>query len=240
MLYLGCHLWMKLLKLSIQSIILLYQLLVREHRKKSRLRSAASQLFLGLALSHDYVSKNSSAFTWQTLFKRCYFLPTKINQFDWKHKNLFCIKRKIFPVPPYTIWFPWSPQELHPNCLSPLDARRTEITPEELKHQKVHGCSSRVFPRPQRHFTAWEIAWVSTFSWLARSVSQVWDGPGPPHSTTHVVSLQKLLDDTDQHTVSPHSLFYFPLNGKRFTKAAFQGYYCISIGTKWEEKNPNP
>lgn len=41
-LYLGCHLRMKLLKLSIQSIILLYQFLVRKHRKKkSRLRSVA-------------------------------------------------------------------------------------------------------------------------------------------------------------------------------------------------------
>lgn len=124
MLYLGCHLWMKLLKLSIQSIILLYQLLVREHRKKSRLRSAASQLLLGLALSHDYVSKNSLAFTCQTLFKDTIFLPTKINQFEWKHKNLFYIKRKIFPAPLYTIWFPWSRQKICPHCLSPLDAKR--------------------------------------------------------------------------------------------------------------------
>lgn len=82
MLYLGCHLRMKLLKLSIQSIILLYQLLVREDRKKSKLRCAASRLVLGLALSHDYVSKNSLAFTCQTLFKDAICLPTKINQFE--------------------------------------------------------------------------------------------------------------------------------------------------------------
>lgn len=90
---------MKLLKLSIQSIILLYQLLVREHRKKSRLRSAASQLLLGLALSHDYVSKNSLAFTCQTLFKDAVFLPTKNIQFEWKHNNLFCINRKKYSLP---------------------------------------------------------------------------------------------------------------------------------------------
>lgn len=89
---------MKLLKLSIQSIILLYQLLVREYRKKSRLRSAATRLLLGLAFSHDYVSKNSSAFTCQTLQKMLvwfwFFLPTTTNQLGVKAPEPFCIKEK--------------------------------------------------------------------------------------------------------------------------------------------------
>lgn len=50
---------MKLLKLSVQSIVLLYQLLVREQEKKSRLRSVDSQLLLALATSCACVSKNS-------------------------------------------------------------------------------------------------------------------------------------------------------------------------------------
>lgn len=184
MLYLGCHLWMKLLKLSIQSIILLYQLLVREHRKKSRLRSAATRPLLGLAFSHDYVSKNSSAFTCQTLHKRCWlFLPTTTNQLEWKHQNLFCIKEKHSQLHHNPFGFPEALKSyVHPasHHLMPGGGR-------SHKHQRfmaaLPGCS------PNRESFHSLGNGVSTFSWLAPSAPQVWGGPTPPHSTAHKVSL---------------------------------------------------
>lgn len=180
MLYLGCHLWVKLLKLSIQSIILLYQLLVREHRKKSRLRSAATPLLLGLAFSHDYVSKNSSAFTCQTLYKRCWlFLPITTNQLEWKHQNLFCTKEKHSLLHHNPFGFP----EALKSCVQAASQHLMQGGGRSHKHQRfmaaLPGCSP--------HHGAFHSLGngLSTFSWLAPS------GPTPPQSTTHEVSLHK-------------------------------------------------
>lgn len=48
-----------------------------------------------------------------------------------------------------------------------------------------------------------------------------------PHTRSHFISCWMI----DWHTVLP-----FFIQWESFTKAAFQGYYCVSIGTKWEEK----
>lgn len=74
---------MKLLKLSVQSIVLLYQLLVREQKKKSRLRSVDGQLLLVLAPSCASISKNSLAFNFH-IFWRCHLSPTEIGWFEGK------------------------------------------------------------------------------------------------------------------------------------------------------------
>lgn len=52
---------------------------LREHRKESRLRSAASQLLPGLGLSHDYVSKKNPAFTCQTLQRQYFSSPLSLS-----------------------------------------------------------------------------------------------------------------------------------------------------------------
>lgn len=114
MLYLGCHLWMKLLKLSVQSIVLLYQLLVREQKKKSRLRSVDGQLLLVLAPSCASISKNSLAFNFH-IFWRCHLSPTEIGWFEGSVTSHF-IWKEIFPTPPYTCWFPCSQQGLLHAC----------------------------------------------------------------------------------------------------------------------------
>lgn len=172
MLYLGCHLWMKLLKLSIQSIILLYQFLVREHRKKSRLRSAATRLLLGLAFSHDYVSKNSSAFTCQTLYKRCwfgfgFFSPLQPTSWEWKHQNL-SVSRKNIPCSTIIHLVSLKSSRVL-SMLLPL----TPWCQEQGDHTNIKGSwllSQGVSPHHGSFHSLGN--GVSTFSWLAPSVSQ--------------------------------------------------------------------
>lgn len=138
---------MKLLKLSIQSIILLYQLLVREHRKKSRLRSAATPLLLGLAFSHDYVSKNSSAFTCQTLYKRCWgcFFFSPLQPTSWSGSTRTCsLSRKNILCSTITHLVSLKASKVMSMLPLTPDARRREMT-QKLKV----CCSARVLPTPR-------------------------------------------------------------------------------------------
>lgn len=151
MLYLGCHLWMKLLKLSIQSIILLYQLLVREHRKKSRLRSAATRLLLGLAFSHDYVSKNSSAFTCQTLYTKMLGFFSPLQPTSWSRSTRTCSgSRKNIPCSTIIHLVSLKPSRVMSRL--PL----TTWCQEEGDHTNIKGSwlLSQGVPHTMDHFTA--------------------------------------------------------------------------------------
>lgn len=228
MLYLGCHLWMKLLKLSIQSIILLYQLLVREHRKKSELRSGASQLLLGLALSHDNVSKNSLAFTSDTFKRRCFSSPLRTSYLSGSTTTCSVSTEKIFPAPLNAIWFPWSPQELSTLPLTTWPQKKS-LQKSSYKHQTymdaLPGCS------PDHNITSQlgKLPGSVHSPDLPRGLLRSEMAPDG-HSTTHKVSICKLPD----HKLADSFLILYSVGS--FPKAVLQGQYYVSTGKKWEEK----